>query len=252
MKIRNFENAGREAWMQARIGKITGSRVADIINKSGITKEMIVAELESKKAEFRKSLKKEELQALLTPEAVDRLEGTLDKKTGFYQLIAERLMVSETDFEGYVPNETPMDRGTRLQKQAIARFSKETGKKVSDDLVLWTRDDNESIAISPDATVLDEPAAVESKCLSIAHHVEAYITKQVPDEYKYQVLQYFVVNDKLETLYFPFFDPRMPTIDFFFLTVHRKDIGEEARKLLAYEIRELKQVEDWVLKLSNF
>jgi predicted phage-related endonuclease len=250
MKILKFEN--RDQWLLDRKGKITGSTLGSIVNKTGVTKDMIVKELEAQKVEFKKTAKKEELEVLLTPEQTGKLESQLEKKTGFYQLIAERLMVSEEDFEGYVPNETPMDRGTRLQRPAIDHFTTDTGKKVDDSLVLWMRSDNNSIAVSPDGTVIGEPAAVEAKCLSAAHHVEAYLTKEVPEDYKYQVRQYFVVNDKLETLYFLFYDPRMPAIQFFYLTIKREDIEESVRKLLAYQLRELAEVDDIVAKLTNF
>jgi hypothetical protein len=46
-----------------------------------------------------------------------------------------------------------MDRGKRLEDEAIERFAKETGKKVNTDLVLWMRDDDENIAVSPDGSI---------------------------------------------------------------------------------------------------
>jgi hypothetical protein len=241
----------KESWLAARNGKITGTRLGDIINKAGITKDSIVAELEAQKVEFKKSSKKEELQALLSQEQIDKLESQLEKKIGFYELIAERLMVDDSEFEGYVPNETPMDRGTRLQKFAIDRFEKKTKKKVDSSLVLWVRNDNESIAISPDG-VIGKTEAVEAKCLSAAHQVEAYLTKKVPEAYKYQVRQYFIVNDKLETLYFLFYNPRLPAIDFFYLTINRSEVEDEVKKLLATELRELKEIDEIVARITKF
>lgn len=208
MKTIPFES--RDQWLIARQGKITGTRLKDIIVKRGT-----------------------------------------EKKIGYYELIAERLMVSDADFEGYIPNETPMDRGTRLQKFAIDRFSKETKKKVDESLVMWVREDNESIAISPDG-VIGKTEAIETKCLSAANHIKAFLTNEVPDEYDYQTKQYFIVNDKLQTLYLAFYDPRIPCKDFFYLTINRKDIEQEVKDLLAYQVRELKEVDEIVLKLSNF
>jgi predicted phage-related endonuclease len=209
MKILTYEDKAQ--WLTARLGKITGTRLKDIVVKRGT-----------------------------------------GKKLGYYELIAERLSVSEEDFDGYIPNETPMDRGTRLQKIALEEFSKQTGKKIDDKLVLWVRDDNESIAISPDGTVIGEEAAIETKCLASARHVEAYLTQAVPDEYEFQKLQYFIVNEKLQTLYFSFYDPRMPAIQFFFLKIERKDIEEDIKTYLEYQRTVLKEVEEIVAKLSNF
>lgn len=208
MKTVGFET--REQWLAARKGKITGTRLKEIVVKRGT-----------------------------------------GKKLGYYELIAERLSVDESTFDGYVPNETPIDRGTRLEKPAIDRFRKETGKDVNDSLVLWMRDDNESIAISPDGFI-GETEAVETKCLASARHIEAYLTNAVPDEYEFQKLQYFIVNDKLETLYFCFYDPRIPNKDFFYITISRASVQADIDTYLEYQRKELAEVDEVVAKLSGF
>ncbi len=126
-----------------------------------------------------------------------------------------------------------MDRGIRLEDLAIARFAEETGKKVNTDLVLWCREDDENIALSPDGFI-GKKEAVECKCLSSARHIEAWLTQELPAEYECQVLQYFIVNEKLQTLYFVFFDPRMPK-DFFYLTIEREGIQEQVDEYLQIE-----------------
>lgn len=209
MKIVTFES--KDQWLLARLGKITGTRLKDIVVKRGT-----------------------------------------EKKLGYYELIAERLAVSDADFDGYVPNETPMDRGTRLQKFAMTEFSRDTGKKVDQSLVLWERDDNSSIAISPDGTIEGEEAAIETKCLSSARHIQAYLMNAVPDEYEYQMLQYFIVNEKLQTLYFAFYDPRIPAKAFFYLTIQRESVQELVNMYLEYQKKTLAEVDAEVLKLSGF
>jgi predicted phage-related endonuclease len=176
------------------------------------------------------------------------------KKIGFYELIAEKLGIPAEEVE------TPMERGSRLEKEAIARFSEETGKEVDTRLLLWTRDDNENIALSPDGVVIPKKGAVETeavevKCLSASRHIEAYLTQQVPDEYEYQVLQYFIVNEDLKTLYFVCYDPRFamnPNIklDFFYLTIQREDVIEQVNEILEYERTTLKEVDDIVNNLT--
>src|ERR1035441_3847852 len=82
------------------------------------------------------------------------------KKIGFYELIAEKLGLPPDN------DENAMERGSRLEKEAIARFEQENpGVKVDTSLLIWTRDENENIAISPDG-VISETEAVEAKCLS--------------------------------------------------------------------------------------
>ena len=179
MKINKFET--EEAWLQARLGKITGTRLKDLISKRN---------------------------------------G--EAKIGFYEVIAENIAIPAT-------GESAMDR-----------FEEETGKKVNRDLVIWLRDDEPRIAVSPDGSI-GKTEAIETKCLSSARFLEALVTQKIPSEYDYQILQYFVVNDKLKTLYFAFYDPRMPK-DFFFFTIHRKDRKKEIAELLELQKDVLKKI----------
>lgn len=132
------------------------------------------------------------------------------------------------------------------------------------DCGIWESDEDNRIACSPDAHQnSNNPTwAIECKSLGSAYHLQAVIPWMIhsqlirqhtlpddlaetaaqvlpetatslnatgidfiPDAYKAQVLQYFVVCDTLETLYFSMYDPRVygdarhQTIP-----VHRKDI----------------------------
>lgn len=253
MKIHNFPN--REEWLNFRKGKIMGSKLKDVLTKGEILKEDIVTRLEDAKIIFDKKLKKEELLMLLSEEArVQLWTDTLmyqNRKLGYYELIAERLSVTEEEFDGYIPNETPMDRGTRLEKYAIERFRTETKKKVDESLIVWSRDDNPDIAISPDG-IISATEAVECKCLSSARHVEAWLTQKIPDEYQAQKVQYFVVNDKLKKLYFVFYDPRIPAKDFFIIETLRSDIELEIATYLRFQKEILLEVNSTVNKLIGF
>lgn len=212
MQIHRFNSGEREEWLYERRGKITGSRLKDVVAKRG--------------------------------------NG---KKIGFYELIAERLGLPPED------DENQMERGSRLESDAIDRFIAETSKEVDKSLILWTRDDNESIAISPDG-VVSETEAVEAKCLSSARHIEAYLTKKIPDEYEMQAIQYFIVNDKLETLHFVFYDPRFamftdpasPTnkLDYFTITIKRADAQAQVEEYLVYQRKLIAEVNEIVNQLT--
>ena len=95
-----------------------------------------------------------------------------------------------------------------------------------------------NIAVSPD-DYIRQTEAVECKCLSSARHREAYLTKEIPADYEMQALQYFIVNEKLKTLYFVFYDPRMPK-DFFWLEVRRDQ--EKVEEYLGLEREVLAQI----------
>lgn len=203
MKVQTFQLEQREEWLRARLGKVTGTRLKDIVMKRGT-----------------------------------------GRKIGFYELIAERLGIP-------ADSEPPMERGCRLQGEATAKFTELTGKKVNTDVVLWMRDDNESVAISPDGTI-SETEAIEIKCLASSRHIEAWLTQEIPDEYEYQVLQYFCVNDALQTLYFCFFDPRILAKPFFYITVTRESVAEQVAEMLEYQKKVLEEIEKITLELSNF
>ena len=199
MKILKFNN--EDQWKDARLGKVTGTRLKDIIVKRGT-----------------------------------------GKKIGFYELIAERVAIPAS-------GEAAMDRGKRLEVEALERFEKETGKVLIKDLVMWTREDNADIAFSPDGFTEDETEVADAKCLSSARHIEALLTQDVPSEYEEQIIQAFCVNDLLKTFYLVFYDPRMPR-DFFYLTVTRANVQEKVTEYLDYQRRTLAEVEEIVKSLT--
>lgn len=164
-----------------------------------------------------------------------------EPKMGFWEIIAERIAIP--------PNgENVMDRGKRLEDIAIQRFVSETGIEVDSDLKLISREDYPNISYSPDATI-GKTASLEIKCLNSANHVKALWTKQIPKEYEDQSIQPFVVNDKLETLYFGFYDPRMP-VDFFYVEVKREDILDKVQEYLEKQIIILKNAEEIINELT--
>jgi hypothetical protein len=198
MIIHKYSN--EDDWKTGRLGKVTGTRLKDLIVK----------------------------------------RGTKPKK-GFYEIIAERVALPPTE-------ENVMERGKRLELDAIERFEQETGKKANSDLILITRDDNEYIAYSPDG-IIGDTETIEVKCLNSASHIEAWVTKKIPSEYDEQVIQPFVVNDKLETLYFVFYDPRMP-IDFFFFTVTREELADKITKAYETQLLALAQIAEIEAQLT--
>lgn len=132
------------------------------------------------------------------------------------------------------------------------------------DCGIWESDEDDRLACSPDAYQASENPtwAIECKSLGSAYHLQAVIPWMVhsqnilhhgipenladavaqvlppvatspkatgvdfiPDTYQAQVLQYFVVCDTLETLYFSMYDPRVyGDARHQIIPVHRKDI----------------------------
>lgn len=182
-------------------------------------------------------------------------------------LVAERL--SMTGIE-----ESDLARGQRLEPEAVEYFAKKMGVKV-DQIGFTTADENKYIASSPDGLIFDQESgkytkALETKCLSGKRHIAAFFDKceikenhtdeenppcywdVVPDEYKPQCLQYFIVNDDLETLYFVFYNDVISEIPMIVIHVHRKDIAKDIAEAKAVQLSSLEKVEKKLEKILFF
>lgn len=186
------------------------------------------------------------------------LNGRLGKITGttlkdliknrnkqlFYKKIAEKIAVEEDI------NISPIDRGKELEKEAIFLLQKDINKTFNTDLVIWSREDVKEIAISPDGFLDNLKEAVEVKCLNSAEHIQAIIEKRYPPKYHYQVLQYFIVNEKLEKLYFVMFDPRVKIKEYIKFIINREDIQNEINETMEYEIQKIDEINNIVKNLT--
>jgi len=203
MKIIEVEQ-GTEEWLNLRKGKITGSKLKDIVVIRGNS-----------------------------------------EKDGFYKLLADRLAIDEA-------YEDPMERGHRLEDDALEMFNTSTRKKAVKS-GFWVSEENENMACSPDGVIAKGDKiteAVEIKCLSSGKHLEAWFTKLIPDEYKYQVLQYFIVNENLKTLYFCFYDPRVTVKPFFYLEVYREHKEDEIKYFSDYQKQKLEKINNLLAELT--
>ena len=208
MLIQTFEN--ERDWLEARRGKITGSRLKKLVVKRGT-----------------------------------------EKKIEFYEIIAERL---SKPLEVGEVKLSPLEHGHAYEAEAISRFEQMTGKEVDCTKCIWSREDNPNIAISPDGVVIgtDNTEAVEAKCLSEANHLKAYLTKEIPDDYQEQKLQYFIVNDKLQKLTFCFLNPRLMAADFFTIEFTRADVMAEIEERMIFERQTLAEIDSIVDSLMSF
>lgn len=197
MRITRFDEGEHLAWMEKRRAKITGS--------------------------VAKSVKPLSRGADRTP-------------AGFWKLVGEMLTIMPD-------TELPMDRGHRLEEPAIVKLSRKVGLEFNSDKVIWESDKDNQQAVSPDAAEPgDKPTyAAEVKNLAEGKHFK-YLYKAksfqgnpidlLPDEtgaqFKDQVVQYFVVNEDLKTMFFALHNP--DTIyeehELVVITIHRADVLE--------------------------
>lgn len=167
------------------------------------------------------------------------------RKIGFYQLIADRLGLEPDD-------ENRMDRGLRLEDEAIAEFEKQTGLKVEQDGICVS-DFDERVINSPDGLIEQDGkyvGAVEIKCISPARHIQAIVEKKIPAEFESQVIQYFVVNQDLQTLHFIFYDPRITCKPYYCIEVKREEVADKIEFFKNWQVETLKEIDEIVESLA--
>ena len=186
---------------------------------------------------------------MLTDEEKIILSASGAKKLEFYNIIAEKLCSQPDD-------ENRMDRGHRLEDVAAERFGLENKKKL---LVVGCciSDVDERIINSPDRLVVPKKGeiyteAVEVKCLSPGRHLMAICENKVPDEYFCQMVQYFVVNEHLETLYFVFYDERFKykNLQLHIIEVTRESLKDWPDIFLKYQLNQLKEMDEIIERLA--
>jgi hypothetical protein len=244
MIVKKFDS--QQDWLDFRKGKIGGSSAFDVYSVKEPTVDDIKKVLDAGKIEYKKSAPKSELKSLVPVELANQLEDRVEKKMGYYELMAKRLAVPEeaTDTE-----ETPPERGIRLEEEALSVFSEKTAKTVVNDEVIWISDIHPSITYSPDGVISDEEVA-EAKCLSSALHLYIYFEKDIPVEYKRQNIQAFIVNEKLQTLHFVCYDPRIPSLPMHYITIKREEIADEIKKHTEYQVQVLRMLESDIITLT--
>ncbi len=134
-----------------------------------------------------------------------------------------------------------MVRGTELEVYAR--------EAISDELFISFKEvgflQNASIpilCISPDGLSEDDTIGLEIKCPKAKKHTETILNNEIPSDNIHQVLHYFTVNPKLETMYFVSYRPESKVKSLWYkaLTKHSKiDLGTKAKP-------NIKTVAEWV------
>lgn len=246
MIIRKFEKNSEE-WLEYRKGKSGGSAFGKLYYPGLPLKNKIIETLEetSPLPPADKRLTTLELAAMLTTEELVSLKLEEDPKDEYYKIIAERVArpITPNDYADKLDGQpfSMMVRGHILESEAIALFSKKTGKKANPECVVWEREDNPDIYISPDATI-GKTEAVEVKCLESWKVIKIYLTNQVPNEYFPQILKYFVVNNKLKKLYFVIYTDVIPGLELQIFELERKDFADKVEEARIFEDKIMKRI----------
>lgn len=251
----NRQMANRDEWLLDRHGLITGTRAKTLTLEKYAPKP-------TKTLEAKLAKDPDDTETVEKLKEAHRLNERYKVPRDFWALIGERLGDPITD------GLPPMQRGTVLESENIAATVEKVGldpSTVESDPSMWV-DDSLRLAVSPDAhEKTSAPTwAIECKSLGYGEHVRAvvqYMTKEhperfpadlwpvihdalddspmagVPEQYRAQVVQYFVVNPDLKVLYFSLYLPELGNLGHVVIPIHREAIGDviEAQRVALME-----------------
>lgn len=187
-------------------------------------------------------------------------------KDQFFTMLAERVArpMTPNDYADKVPDGVVFSwavRGHILEPEAAKAFELKTGISLGDGKV-WASDYDPSSYVSPDRVIVSPDGkireAVEIKCLSSEKVLKVWWDKKhleagksdfwaVPsNEYKAQVLKYFMINGDLEKLYWVVYTDLIPKLELQILKIKRADVEaliEDARTVEKHYLKELEDAE---------
>lgn len=277
MKILNVSQAqDTQAWLDARIGKITGTKAGTLALEHYAQKDVAKLEAMADKAKTEEKAEEYRAKAEQAKRDNERLKVNLD----FWQFLAD--MIAEQP-----DGEPPMERGHRLENTNIMMACEKfdiSPNVVEFDTGMWVSDVDDRIAVSPDAHAKprifnglehNPTFAFEAKSLGTKYHLQTVVPFRVyqmlnysetpnsqrnelqslalklfpeiletrrefdfiPEQYQSQVLQYFVVNPDLHTVYFTMLDDRVyGSLQHEVFAVERQSVASEIE---AQETKEL-------------
>jgi len=236
-----------EEWTEFRKGKSGGSALHALYPSGSITREVAKNYIESRGVFVDPKAKAGAVVEMLTAEDIGIIKAAQDKKDGFYKLVAERIArpITPNDYEDRLNGKkfTMMARGHILEEEAVREFEKRNKVKVDEESIIWQRDDNPDSIVSPDASIGDT-RAVEVKAFDSHRLIRAYDENKYPSECHEQVVKYFIVNEKLETLHFVMYTDVMPSLPYLQFDIKREDVVEDIAELKAFEDAILIQVNE--------
>ncbi len=139
------------------------------------------------------------------------------------EMIAEKV-TNVPDIPDFISDD--MQRGSDLEPVARDEYIKKTGIEI-EEVGFCISDKYDWLGLSPDGFTPDRKGGIEIKCPKTKTHVKYVRQGQIPNEYRPQTLEYFLVNEKLEWLDFISFDPRFKVKPLFIHRITREEITDQ-------------------------
>ncbi len=183
----------------------------------------------------------------ITGTTLKDIMGTPKAREGaYYEIIAQRLTIGvESEYEN------PMDRGNRLEPDALTMFEFEMDKQV-ERTGFVENDNNSQIGYSPDGLIVGrDDEDVEVKCPGGKNYVKMWLTNKVPDEYYWQLVQAFIVNENLQKRYFVGYNPDISIHPIHIIEVTRESLLVDIGRAEEQQNEFLESVENTLSTLIN-
>lgn len=169
---------------------------------------------------------------VITGSELHRIMGPAPARRDYaYELIANTVAPIEEKFVN-----KNMERGIEMESSAIDAYERATGSK-TERVGFCLHDKFDWFGMSPDRLVREEDVyteAVEAKNPMSKNHLKNWDSNEVPPEYWYQVLAYFLVCDTVQKVRFVSFDSRfyIEKMRLKIITVNRADVAEELGEVM--------------------
>ena len=176
-----------------------------------------------------------------------KIGGTRNKQIkvkGGLPLIYELLAEEGIDELEPTYKSAAMEWGIDMEPIAIHEYEKISGINIINS-GWWESDFSELVGLSPDGSDNTYKHAIEVKCPNTKTHIEYIVNGIIPKVYMPQILHYFIVNEKLETLDFISFDPRYRKKPIWIKRVTREDLTLEI-EAATFELN------NFLLKLAKY
>lgn len=231
MKIHQVEQ-GTDAWLALRKGKLTGTNSKYVVAYRDMLKADLIGEALDRGCEFdEKKVKVEELKDMILAKDPSFSFRVMEEKFNEdfeYKMLAIELVGDESEPE---ENENPLARGHDLEPVARKLFEQAKGKVV-DEIGFITCDEEDRMGLSPDGLVKNggvytEGLEIKSPCAW--KYLKYWIKNEIPDEYKDQCLDYFVISPEVERVFLMIYNPRIVMHPYHIFKIERQDYEHEIR-----------------------
>lgn len=155
------------------------------------------------------------------------------KRTLWWEKLIDKLLAEVYINENYEAIKSfAMERWLELEEEAKKVFEKEKNKKIKNIWFIEKQFKSLKLGCSPDGLIWKKEA-IEIKCPLWEKTINYFLNfDNIFKDYKWQILNYFLVIDDLEILYFMIYNPDLKSkINYKIYEIKKEDIEEDLKRI---------------------